>query len=62
MTWFLVIWVSTGVGFGSGGLNFNSGSVQTQLQMPSKEICEQVRDINKNNAECWAKPEKSNDK
>lgn len=53
MKWFLVIWVSTGTSF---GMSLASGSVSTQLEMPSQEVCQQVRDLNKGYAECWAKP------
>lgn len=54
MKWFLVIWVATGGGFWTGEM-FSSGSVKTQLEMPSQEICEQVRALNHEGAECWAK-------
>ncbi len=58
MKWFLVIWVSTGTSFGGILNSYPSGSVSTQLEMPSQEICEIVRDLNKFNAECWSKPNK----
>ena len=58
MKWFLVLSVFTGGGF-SGDLIMPTRSVQAELAMPSQAICEQVRDLNQHNAECWAKTEKA---
>ena len=57
MKYYLIFYVF----FGSGGdpgiiPGYQAPSRMAQVEMPSLEICEQVRAINKfQNMECWAK-------
>jgi len=63
MHWFLIIWLSTY----AGGLGIDPGinpgymppaPTMHKILMPSQEVCEQIRDLNKADVvECWATPD-----
>lgn len=57
MKWFLIGYFIFSFG-GDTGMNqgYTPSSREIRVEMPSKEICEQIKDLNKfANFDCWAK-------